>query len=318
LIGKELPMARTLTVLIVMLAAIAVPVNAEEDVLDELIMEADFARYGNGQFFGFGFDALWMMSGPKLVRINASDNFVSETLIKGATGQIRRVAFGEDAVWLADAGSQRIYKVDPDSGTVLLDFYVDIYGHIESTIAIGNGSVWIVTVNDRLLERFDVATGESQASIPLPSAASAVVFEYGAAWVIASRESELYRIEPETNLITDTIAVRPVPRTMTAGEGSVWVQSEPGAVQRVDPASRRVIASVDTKLDGWGDIGVGGGYVWFSLPGVFVQIDPQTNSIVRMMNGLGTGLAQEGHSIRYGGGSLWVGGIPLRRVRPPS
>ncbi len=40
---------------------------------------------------------------------------------------------------------------------LLLDFYVDIYGFIEGTIAVGHGSVWIVTVNDRLLERFNLA-----------------------------------------------------------------------------------------------------------------------------------------------------------------
>ena len=80
---------------------------------------------------------------------------------------------------LADAGSQRIYKIDPNSSELLLDFYVDIYGYIEGTIAVGDGSVWIVTVNDRLLERFDLASGESQASITLPSAGSAVVFDHG-------------------------------------------------------------------------------------------------------------------------------------------
>ena len=193
-----------------------------------------------------------MMSGPKLVRINSDDNAVSETLIKGAVGQIRRVAFSEDAVWLADAGSQRIYKIDPDSGELLLDFYVDIYGYIEGTIAVGDGSVWIVTVNDRLLERFDLARGESQASITLPSAGSAVVFDHAAAWVTAAQSGALYRIEPGTNEITDTIALLPLPRAMASGEGSIWVLSEPGIVQRIDPATRFVVATIDTQFDGWG------------------------------------------------------------------
>jgi hypothetical protein len=127
----------------------------------------------------------------------------------------------------------------------------------------------------------------------------------------------LYRVEPGTNVITDTIALLPLPRSLASGEGSIWVMCEPGTVQRIDPATKRVVATIDTQLDGWGDIAVGGGYVWFSVPGAFIQIDPRTNSIGRMMNGLGTGLAQEGHSIRYGGDSLWVGGMPLRRVRPP-
>ncbi len=309
-------MAKCLALLIVMLAtAFATPVGAEEKLRDDLVVEAEFARYS--EFFGFGFGALWVMSGPKLIRITAADNTVGETLIEGATGQVRRVAFGEDAIWLADAGSQRMYKVDPDTGTVLLDFYVDIYGHIESTIAVGSGSVWIVTVNDRLLERFDVATGEAQESIPLPSAASAVAFAFGAVWVVASQRGELYRVEPETKAITDTIAVLPVPRALTAGEGSIWVLSEDNAVQRIDPETRRVIAAIGTQRKGWGDLDVGGGYVWFSLPGVFAQIDPETNAVVGMFSAQGTGLSSEGHSLRYGGGSLWLGGMPLRRILPP-
>ena len=246
-----------------------------------------------------------------------ADNTVSETLIKGATGLIRRVAFDDDAIWLADAGSQRIYKVDPDRGTVLLDIYVDIYGHLDSTIAIGDGSVWIVTVMIACSNVSTYPPAKLRSPIPLQSAASAVVFAYGAVWVIASRKGELYRVEPETGVATTTIALLPMPRSMTAGEGSIWVVSEDNAVQRIDPETRRVVAAIPTERNGWEDIDVGGGDVWFSLPGVFAQIDPETNSIVQTFNAPGTGLGVEGHSIRYGGGSLWLGGMPLRRILAP-
>jgi streptogramin lyase len=299
----------------VIVAALVAPAAAEPTKGAALVVEATFPRLV--EFFGFGYGALWYMAGAKIVRVDAADNTVRKTLVKTASGLSRRVAFGENAVWFADAGSQRIYKVDPASAEVVLDFYVDIHGFAEHTIAVGAGSVWVVTVNDRLLERFDVTTGEPEGEIPLPDPGSAVIFEAGATWVIAPMKGALFRIDPDANAITDVIPLLPSPKTIAAGEGSIWVLSDTTAVQRIDPVTRQVIAVIDTPRRGWGDIDVGGGYVWFSLPDVFVQIDPKTNAIVTMFDGPGTGQTSEGHSIRYGGGSLWLGGLPLRRVRPP-
>jgi streptogramin lyase len=298
-----------------MFAVTAAPTVGEPGRDGAITVEAQFPRLA--EFFGFGYGALWYMPGAKIVRIDAASNEVRTTLVKGASGQTRRVAFGDNAVWFADTGSQRIYKVDPASAEIVLDFYVDIHGFAEHAIAVGAGSVWVITVNDRVLERFDTTTGEPESAIPLPEAGSAVLFEAGAAWLIAPMKGVLYRIDPDTNAITDEIPLLPSPKTMAAGEGGIWVLSEGTAVQRIDPATRRVVAAIDMPRRGWGDIDVGGGYVWFSLPDVFVQVDPATNRIVRVLDGPGTGLTSEGHSVRYGDGSLWLGGLPLRRVRAP-
>ena len=299
----------------VIVAALVARAAAEPAKGGALVVEATFPRLA--EFFGFGYGALWYMPGAKIVRIDAADNTVRSTLVKSASGQSRRVAFGDNAVWFADAGSQRIYKVDPESAEVVLDFYVDIHGFAEHAIAVGAGSVWVVTVNDRLLERFDVTTGEPEGEIPLPDPGSAVIFEAGAAWVIAPMKGALYRVDPDTHAITDVIPLPPSPKTMAAGDGSIWVLTDGAGVARIDPVTRRVVAVIDAPRRGWGDIDVGGGYVWFSLPDVFVQLDPKTNAIVRLVDGPGTGQTSEGHSIRYGGGSLWLGGLPHRRVRPP-
>jgi hypothetical protein len=81
--------------------------------------------------------------------------------------------------------------------------------------------------------------------------------------------------------------------------GAIWVVNH-GAIQRIYPATNDVVATIETGLDGeYSDITSGGGFVWVCFDEApVVQIDPDTNAIVRMYKGSGLG-----ESIRYGAGS---------------
>ena len=289
------------------------PVYAAPEIpISALTVQAELSR--GGDYFGFGFGALWFMSGPKLIRVDAADNSISDTFVKGATGEVRGVVFSEDAVWLADAGSQKIYKVDPISRTVTMEIFAEMYGR-EGSIGVGAGSVWLVTQGDRVLARFNIETGDAEPPVNLPSDISTVTFAYGAAWAAGFGNSELYRIDPVAGVITDSIPIVARPLSITACEGGIWVLGQGDhVVQHIDPKTREVVASIDTgRENGWGEISCGGGYLWFSLPGVPVaQIDPRRNELVRVFVGNDCGL-----SVAFGGNSLWLGGAPLLRLAPP-
>ena len=89
-----------------------------------------------------------------------------------------------------------------------------------------------------------------------------------------------------------------------------------GTVQRIDGKTGSVVATIETVTGyrGGDDIVVGGGYVWVTLKGNLpvLQIDPKTNTLVRIFKGFGMGDA-----IRYGADSLWVSGSEIFRIRPP-
>jgi hypothetical protein len=87
-----------------------------------------------------------------------------------------------------------------------------------------------------------------------------------------------------------------------------------GTVQRIDPLSGAVIATIETGHPGrGGDIAAGDGYVWASLRDVpLVQIDPKANTVAALLKGTGWGDA-----VRFGGGSLWISGRSIRRLTPP-
>ena len=69
---------------------------AEEISADNLVVQAEIPRYGD--FLGFGFASLWMMSGGRLARVDTADNSVVDIEIEGTIGKYRGIAIGEGAV----------------------------------------------------------------------------------------------------------------------------------------------------------------------------------------------------------------------------
>lgn len=292
-----------------------------ENSVDDLVVQAEIPK--SGKFMGYGFDALWMMNGPHLVRIAPEDNSAIEIeLGKEYLGPNRGIATGEGAVWVPDVGGDTIYKVDPATNAAIKIVSAKMASG-EGTIGVGEAGVWVVTEEkgDRTLVRFDPASGAEEASISLPSSAVAVIVAYGSVWVTGDTKSELYRIDPKSNLIVATIPMSSQPRFLAAGEGSVWVFNQgDGIVQRVDPGTNEVTAAIDTgRPGGGGNIVVGGGYVWLSmLHGTpVVQIDANTNKLIRNFRGYGID-AGWGDAIQFGADSVWVSGSSVHRIEVPN
>jgi streptogramin lyase len=161
-------------------------------------------------------------------------------------------------------------------------------------------------------------SGAEQATIPLPSPISGgVVVDFGSVWVAGAGSEELYRIDPSDNKIIATIELQSRPYALASGQGSLWVRQSDGRVQRIDGNSSQVLATIATEAaEQFGEIVVGGGFVWINSKTVpLLQIDPQTNS-QRSKFGAPPG-AFIGYTIGYGGGSLWLGGSAVFRIKPP-
>ena len=299
--------------------------GARERSIDELPVTAEVAR--TGDFVAWGFDALWMMTagttalvngewqpiGPSLVRVDGKTNQAEDNLVPEATASVRGLAIGEGAVWIPNSGTEQIFKFDPVEKRVVLMIPVHFSG-TEGSVGVGEGSVWI-TARGNVLTRFNTITGVEEATIKLPGDAPAAIVGDGFVWVTGFDRGELYKVDARTNTLVQTIPLRPGPRFLTAGEGSIWVHNQgDNSVQRIDLASGEVIATIETGLSGrGGDLTTGGGYVWLTLSGTpLVQIDPRTNAVVAVFKGIGWGDA-----IRFGGGSLWISGHSIRRLTPP-
>lgn len=271
-----------------------------------------------------GFGSVWTMSDRNnLMRIALADNAVTEIPIDTAPAEFRRTVAGEGAVWVADSRGRTIYKVDPKTNLVAMTIPADfpVTTAAAGEIGVGEGSVWAITgsLSEEILRRYSSQTGVEQATIPLPSlSARGIVFDFGSIWLAGLQDEQLYRIDPATNQIVSTIELQSRPVTLASGEGAVWVREFDGTVQRVDGSSGKLLATFATDAKGdYGDIVEGGGFVWTNSDAApLVQIDPRTNS-QRARFEKPPGAVGLGYRMTYGGGSLWLGGTSIYRIKPP-
>lgn len=253
----------------------------------------------------FASDSVWTVVHPNLVRIDPKSYVQTIIELPGLLGPVRPLAFGEGGIWIADAGSNTIFKVDPANDRVALMLKASLLS-VQSPIAVGAGSLWMVTSEraERVVTRFDAVTGEVQAQIELPDSSSGVAFDRGSVW--ATGRNELYRIDPAANAVVASTPICDRPSTLAAGEGSIWVHCRnDGIVNRIDSTTGIVTGSLDVKVKGPGmvDLTVGGGNLWLATLVIpLIEIDPTTVELKRAFEGEFRTEA----NVAYGDNSLWL------------
>ena len=212
------------------------------------------------------------------------------TLVPGTQG-CRLVVRGDTAVWwTAEYGadlteSDRAVDEKPSHVGVPLRYTA-------TDLAAGFGSVWIASGGGRpTIQKFDQQTNRLVASIELASLwgtkgrRTFVAAGEGAVWATVNVLDSVFRVDPHTGTITDTIAVGPISASdklgrVAAGEGAVWVLHN-RTVSRIDPVSRQVVAriAVPGLVLGVGEILAAGGAVWVAAGSTVMRIDPRTDAI---------------------------------------
>jgi len=192
---------------------------------------------------------------------------------------------GFDALWVGSCGSEpAILRIDPVKGEVVATIPIAASDlSPESSIAAGEGAVWVQTA-DADLVKIDPATNKVVATTPAPAGTVALRTGFGALWATNVTKGTLQRLDPATATVQAEIPVGDGPRFLAIGEDAVWVLNQAdGSVTRVDPATNTAAATIDAdtgRVDG-GDIAAGGGAVWARVSdSLVVEIDPQTNTAV--------------------------------------
>ena len=111
---------------------------------DALAIEAKFrgptSTQRAGDFVVHGFDAIWVTTANGLIRVDPTDNRETTIKVEGALGGFRAPAVGEGGIWIADVGSESIFKIDPATGATVLKFRAKMLNP-EGSIAVGAGAV---------------------------------------------------------------------------------------------------------------------------------------------------------------------------------
>jgi DNA-binding SARP family transcriptional activator/ABC-type branched-subunit amino acid transport system substrate-binding protein len=236
---------------------------------------------------------------------------IAVLLVRDGGGET--VAGSEETIAGANAG-----VLDPRTGELLATIPL---GTSPTSIAVGEGSVWVLDADDRTVSQIDPEERAVVRTFSTGSTPTDLAVGGGAIWVgngvpqarTALPES-VSRFGPESAVVDETIPLSPAsgPALTWVGQDSlrphiavadaaVWVVNPDLSVSRIDPRTNQVVAGVAGVQAV--TIAAGEGEVWIvNDGGEVVEIDPRTNAASKLIP-----VAAESLTVlAVGAGAVWV------------
>ena len=221
-----------------------------------------------------------------------------------------RVAVGEAGHETAGA-----IVLDPETGDLRETIS---FGTAPSSVAVGEGSVWVLDGDDQTVTQIDPETNDVRRVFGTSSRPTDIAAGAGAVWVgngpsrgLSDFPESVSRIDPASGVVVGTVDLPPALGGHPGGIGgfsrqklavtpeAVWVVNPDQTVSRIDPRTNRVVARVDAKAQ---LIAAGEGDVWIVEEGGIAEIDTARNVVSRRVE-----LTAEFISaLAVGAGSVWV------------
>jgi peptide/nickel transport system substrate-binding protein len=237
---------------------------------------------------------------PRILRRRVPIAIGSWLAVATAIGVAVAAFAGGDATELRTAAPNSVVVVDPETNRLVADISV---GTGPTSVAAGDGAVWVANTADQTVERIDLRTGSVRQTVRVGDGPSGIAFGAGAVWVANGLAGDVSRIDAKTNEVVQKIPVGNSPAAVAFGEGAVWVaNADDRTVSKLDPANGHVDAPIPVDVPARG-IAVGGGSVWLSDPAgnAVVRLDPRTKAVTARV-GVGSGPT----AVAYGFGAVWA------------
>jgi YVTN family beta-propeller protein len=141
------------------------------------------------------------------------------------------------------------------------------------------------------------------AGLALVSPPASLAVGGGAVWATSPESHAVYRIDPATHTVTQTITVGAGADGVAYSGGDVWVANAlDGTVSRIDGAADQVVQTVAAGSEPTG-IAAGLGAVWVTDPvgSTLTRLDASSGLLTRTI-----GLTSTPYGIALGAGSIWV------------
>ena len=249
------------------------------------ITKAAFAKMilsGSPDFLATDNDDVWVLNTDRVEKLSVkSDKPIISVPVPGACGAM---ITGFNSLWVASCNEQSVYRVDKKNGKILSVIPCKISDSAgEIMLAVGDGSLWVLSDSAGILTRINPQTNTIQKTITVLPDSHCAVYGFNALWITNTAANSVQRIDPKTNSVAATIRVGKTPRFLAAGEhGVLTLNQGDGTVSRINPEQNQVVAVVETKVPGsGGDIATGAGRVWVrAKKGRFLQaINPILNTV---------------------------------------
>jgi streptogramin lyase len=251
-------------------------------------------------------------------RVDPQSNRVAGTLRLPAGSRL--AAVGQGSLWLTNDAAGTVSQADP-SGKLLQTVTVGpvqekSHPHQEGLrLALDSEAVWVARLNTEVV-RIDWAGGGTitrRFTVGVPgSARYDLIAAGGGAAVTHGGQQDAALLNPQTSKVT-TVGLDGTLAGVAFGAGSFWASVENSTLARIDPASRRVVATVG--LDGQhlpGAVVVGDDAVWVFASGLLQRIDPAANRVVHTL-AVGPQEVEAGR-LAAGAGAVWLSDATARTL----
>lgn len=226
------------------------------------------------------------------------------------------IALASAAVTAALAACSSQPAEEPEQAPApLVEKVLDVPGFADF-LTVDGDTVW--ATNAGRVEQWGVDGKIAATEMPRPCGTMALAAD--SLWVANCPDANLYRIstkDAKVQTIIETGIANPKGETnVVAGDGSIWVPSDAkGVISRIDPATDKVIATVEVD-PGTFYLSYGLGALWAvsSDEQSLQKIDPATNAVVGKV-----ALGKQPGFLTAGEGAVWVqeqGDGTVARVDP--
>ena len=161
---------------------------------------------------------------------------IGAVLLLSAAVAIAVIEFtDDDSPGLSSVAAHSVAAIDAGSNRLVAAVPV---GNGPTSLAVGEGSVWVTNAQDRSVSRIDPRTRVVVQRIDVGGDPSGIAVGAGAVWVANSLDGTVSRIDPHTNRVVQTIPVGVTPTAVAVDGGAVWVTSAAErSVTRIDAAT---------------------------------------------------------------------------------
>jgi virginiamycin B lyase len=144
------------------------------------------------------------------------------------------VAEGSGAVWIADARTDSVYRVDTAGSRVVTTIRV---GANPGRIAAGDGVVWVANLGDQTLSHIDPSTNRViGAPVSLGKEINDITLAGSTLWVASADGTVVGLRAADGAVVSPAVSTEPAPLALAGDGGNVWVASaSDNSVQRVAP-----------------------------------------------------------------------------------
>jgi streptogramin lyase len=269
---------------------------------------------------GVAAGVVWVDGGnASAYRVDPQTNRVIGSLRLPAGFRLAAVARGR--LWLANETAGTVSQADPGTGQTLQTVRVGAVpagpDPLEERfgVAVDGNTVWVARLHADVV-RLDWAGGTlaGRFTIGLPGSSSYDLIAAGSGVAVTHGEpNQAAQLDPRTGTAT-AIGLGSSPAGAAFGAGSFWVSAQDSTLARIDPASRRVVATIRLDADHLpGAVVVGDGAVWVFAGGGLVQrIDPTSSRVVHTL-AVGPQGVDSGR-LAVGAGSVWLSDAEARTL----